>query len=441
MHTHSIIVLLGFPSWVVNDIYNTPVLGALVTDPAAVSIFWFMSGFLCQYQLDNTIDYKKTKYWYFWYFLNRILRLYPIFTVLILLSYFAPSDTKNNCSNFTDILISLLALDVFRGNGASCSNVGWTISVDIHGYILLIALQIVCTCTCTCTEYKFKLFKFNKGHIFQLLILFSVIFNIFICMYYKIDKPIQKIGLDRYPIEDNPFPSDLLHYKYYIDNYNIDFSRTNTSIVEGYTYTMTRDKYFYYTSILRNGASIIFGSLLQFNINTNINTETRIVLSCQSGWFYIIFGLTLFIFRLIVYYNMTGIIWNALLHRMIDVSTYCIFYVLLNKNESKMIDKIQLWLKCDVFKLLSKYTFGIYLFHAVVLYGIITIEKPIHGQLGDDNKDYNFLFLFEMFIRTFVVSVIVAIVLYYVVEYPFAKIRYNFVHCRYAKTKTKTKTN
>jgi len=113
---------------------------ALFTTCFHMSVFWALSGFLCALQLDRITTADQMVH----FTINRILRLFPLFFLVASLMYLTADLTPNRrntqkCDTAYYLKTLLFAVPI-DDQTARCAGVGWSVVVDVHGYLLLTAL-------------------------------------------------------------------------------------------------------------------------------------------------------------------------------------------------------------------------------------------------------------------------------------------------------------
>eukprot|EP01084_Bolivina_argentea_P283573 485711_1 len=165
----------------------------------AVDTFHFMSGFLCTYQLYiihssmNNPSFKT----YVLFFINRLLRLYPIYILVLCYTYFY---FPTGCHSSWDIIKSLLFIDNFWDNAldSGCSGIGWSLSKDIQIFIIIMILFY------TLYPKNIHILKYILYIIFAISCIISIfMFHIYCMPYMQFDNDgnivsVLKQGIDLY---------------------------------------------------------------------------------------------------------------------------------------------------------------------------------------------------------------------------------------------------
>ena len=100
---------------------------------AGVALFMVLSGYLFSKLLsDRKIDYKK----FLW---NRGLRLLPLLFFVIIIRFLIIAYSSNNSDEITNYLLSIAEGLI----GPSLPNGGWSITVEVHFYLILPLLLIL----------------------------------------------------------------------------------------------------------------------------------------------------------------------------------------------------------------------------------------------------------------------------------------------------------
>ena len=454
VHMHLLVGAFHYPSSSVKHVVETPILrhfiGGSIVSVGAVNLFWMLSGFLCVHQLNKLImkdtsnGSQMSKYWYIWFFVNRILRLYPVFVLIMIATYVNSTfETMPGCSNTTDILMGLSSVDVFfkHWDAVGCSGSGWTLCADIHGYIVIILL--------------FKLFGKDhkpKKYILGIIILFSIIGDVYIAFKENLHHSIHQPDITTWPRKQSPFPTTWDYYDLQLESGKYDESFLQNEIEMKYSRTFFDS--LYYTSIFSNGSSIFVGALLYLNIISQKHEKysmdmalgfipTLFITVCilVSGYL-----LSLTIFRT------DDITWipkdeldiktaldtllNGLALHINDFMFYCIVYLLMTPNSTMVVRIMQNVCQWKVFQFVSKFTYGIYMTHIAVGVGFGMSIDYVNTMLSDPSK-YNWNFLIKNSIYVFCISLIVAIILYIVIEYPIKLLRYKYIRSLYLCQSTK----
>ena len=89
-------------------------------------------------------------------------------------------------------------------------------------------------------------------------------------------------------------------------------------------------------------------------------------------------------------------------------------------------------------KWLTPYTYAIYLFHIIPVMLIMMAPHPLdieNGGVGEDN--YGYLYIGKVAGISFIVSCIIGVILYWLLEYPMMLFRYKYIRPKYNKMKIK----
>lgn len=164
----------------------------------------------------------------------------------------------------------------------------------------------------------------------------------------------------------------------------------------------------YFTGITRHGSAILLGSLLYSNLYDRQGRPSHslwkllavVTLLAVSKGSYIFSGLAMYwITDVILTFRQASTVWSKAVHRFSTNS---------------------------LFQAISPYTYGIYLFHCAYLAFRVVKLTPIRAaavRVGADacraGIDYNCQFLWKEAITAFTVSLAVAVLLRWTIEYPF----------------------
>jgi peptidoglycan/LPS O-acetylase OafA/YrhL len=143
------------------QVNNTPFGGKyLFRLSFQMSLFWVMSGFLCEYglhklylrKLETTTDSsdtaKKCLTWFQFteFVINRVVRIYPLYLLYVLMIFISSQLSHGDDDEFSseDCTLSRLLLTLVMimnvGKLPTCAGVAWSLQADTHGYLVVVAL-------------------------------------------------------------------------------------------------------------------------------------------------------------------------------------------------------------------------------------------------------------------------------------------------------------
>eukprot|EP01084_Bolivina_argentea_P283572 485710_1 len=417
-----------------------------------VDAFHFMSAFLCTYQLCiMTKTYSTSFTTYALFFINRLLRIYPIYILVICYTYFyTPSlDLYGNCSSPWHITKSLLFIDNFWDNaiGSGCSGIGWFLSRDIHIFIIIISLFYMFY------PKNIHILKYALYGIFILSWMASIYaFHIYCMPYMRFEKgnivSVLKQGIDLY--EPNQLRSlfEIDPYKYIDksvfdpDNLSNDEWR-NIMLNSNY---LTSQYIWTYThigsgllgclsclQIMKNEefgvVSYSYGTLLKFMLFNWICSVLSSLVSIQSmtylPWFY--FSNSIFSSVLL------GSHWN-----LITLTVFCGLNLWLRVN-NRFLNR---FFNNGITRFLSKYMFGVYMMSDLVTSYFVSNDDFRRSISVPGESEEKGQILMAVCGKSIVLSFSIAIVMYYLVEYPFMRFRKQYIFnsaAKISKQKIKSK--
>eukprot|EP01084_Bolivina_argentea_P279577 477976_1 len=444
MHTHAFSAVFPWSSPSMTYIREFPILGFLSISTLAVDVFWLLSGFLCEYQLNYKVD-KTKSFWFIWFFINRLLRLYPLYLLYMAMTVSSPMNFK--CKSNSQIMKSIFFLEIFTSAKDErnvddilelipppCSGAGWSLNTDVHGYIIIILLFIV-----------FGNNKFKK-YLLWCFYIISCILTVNIAFTYNITWPVMFFGLEQNdPVimekffAKNPefreqFPNALKFYP--------DYDVMTPQLIQYRERTLMWMYQLYFTSVTKHGAAIFLGSILAINVSDNKRKFGKLI------WFNLIEIFISFIaFYLIMDLRMDtkyrSPLWTFVYDKLFMIGVFLFLDGILSiyQHDGNMIQKIiDNVFGNRVWNFLSKYTYGIYLFHIIPAVVIIMTTYPSdveNGGIGVDN--YGFLYLGKVGSISFVLGFIISFVCYWCLEYPIMLFRNKYIKPRYVIEKIKKK--
>ena len=450
-HTHAFTAVFPWESAGMKYIREFPVFGFFALSTLAVDVFWMLSGFLCQYQLHYKVNNNpnNTKMSYIWFFINRLLRIYPLFLLQVLMVVTSPMNVK--CKTKEQIIKTLFLVEIimppeiiqheYEAVPPPCSGAGWSINTDIHGYIFIILIFGIL--------FKNKSNSF-KRYILWSLYLISCVLTMKIITDYDIKWPVWIYGIEQNDpdlyeeyFKTNPEAreqwEDKIAWKYYPD-YDL-----KTPELMAYRERSTKWLYhLYFTSIFKHGAAMFLGCVLAINViqrnevkNKNksmFNDLVKIIIGCVM--FYMTMDLRADL-------NQRPSFWTFAYDKLFIIAVYFVLDAILSicsdDNQGNVLKTIfDLLLANKVWKKMSTYTYGIYLFHIIPVLILAMDPYPAdvkNGGIGEDN--YGYLFLGKLAGISLGISLIIAFILYWIIEYPMMKFRYKYIRPKYYVQDTK----
>ena len=427
MHSHAFSSVFPWQSPGMIHIREFPILGFFATSTLAVDVFWLLSGFLCEYQLYEKVD-KTKSFWYIWFFINRLLRLYPLYLVNILLVYTSPMDVQ--CTTITRLVKAITFVEFVATDGPikdnfpvnKCSAAGWSLNTDVHGYLFIILLFIIFR------NYNDK----YKKYVLWMFYIISCILTMKIIAEKDIKWPVMAFGLEatdslqldeyfeKYPEKREEFPDPRTFYP--------DIDLMTDVLIEYRERTNQWMYHLYFTSILKHGAAMFLGSILAINQRNNDKKQPyynmiKIIIGCIA--FYITMDLRMDL-------QNRSIFWTFVYDKLFIIAVYFVLDAILS------IDSINNIFDNKWIKRFSKYTYGIYLFHLIPVMIIVMTSYPSdveNGGIGENN--YGFIYLFKLTAMSLICSLIIAVILYWLLEYPMMLFRYKYIRPRYSIKQTK----
>ena len=129
--------------------------------------------------------------------------------------------------------------------------------------------------------------------------------------------------------------------------------------------------------------------------------------------------------------------WTFAYDKLFIVAVYFILDAILSiccdENDGNILKKIfDLLLANNIWKKLSSYTYGIYLFHIIPILILVMAQYPSdveNGGVGEEN--YGFVYLGKIAAISFIISLIMAFISYWLFEYPIMLFRYKYIGPKY----------
>ena len=422
LHVHYVFGGIFFPSthWRMLEIHKVPVVGSLIFSVSSqLTTFWIMSGFLCEHQLTQrqsrlgknlgVLDYAS-------FFLNRLLRLYPLYLVIVLLTFHS-AQTQDDVSPDDKCVIESLIPALFFAKSVSecvkCASVGWSIVADVHGYVAAMILFALLPGDRNRTLKKWLL---GLAYIASLVRMTAYMLSQ--------DSTARQILEER-----GPFGLDILADReiHSFDgavnvglkslHKDLDWQDPLVVAIREFHQNMLRNVYL--TSIDKHASAFLLGILLCMNLHERQGRPSRVM--------YKLFGAAGILYVTSARYAFTGI------------SVYLLLDVLLTlpSEVSRWNAMILTFFSNRIWKALAPYTYGMYLFHIIFLFVRATSTfrewAAMIADGGDPGHEYGWKFIFVEWTIDVLLALITAVILHCTIEWPFTYIRK-----RWLKRSTKT---
>jgi peptidoglycan/LPS O-acetylase OafA/YrhL len=396
-----------FPStsWCMKDIQSTPIAGMLLFKSSLhMSVFWIISGFLCEFSLEKLRDRlggHVDAMHYVRFIVNRLLRLYPLYMVAVLIRFSASMlrpelDDSIRClvPNLVDSLLFIPSK-----NSLNCVDVGWSVAVDFHGYLALILVSVLVQNT----AWKKTLLSSLYG--------LSLIWSTLSIWALDPDLHRRNVVLGMRTMENfsehERAAFDLLKLEPARLYPEIDFHdpsfQTNREHINDWFHDV------YSTSIHKHGAAIFLGSLLYLNLKDRKGKSEFAMLKVAVA---------------VLLLHLTG-----MQPSFSAVSVYLLIDVVLSMkaDQSRVGACVLSFLSHPLWAALSPYTYGLYMSHFIVLVlrsAFIYPDWISKAENGGDPCDcYNIKFILIETVRVTVIALISSYVLNKTIERPFNSAR------------------
>ena len=440
MHAHGLSAVFPFNHPSMKYVREVPLLGFFTLSYHAVDVFWILSGFLCEYQLNVKVD-KTKSLWPLWFILNRLLRLYPLYLLNLIIVLSTPLSLK--CKTPRDIFSAFFLLETLFTDetvkdvvAGKCAWIGWTVNVDFQGYIFLILLSIIIT------NIKYK------KYFLRICYLLSCLYTLNMCFTLNLRWPVQfncienndpqslKELFTKHPEYKSVIPNPFEFYPDYDDVMLpqwVDYrERMNIWYYE-----------YYFSSITRHGAAMFLGSLLAINLLQNYEkNQVNNYLLWYKNVGKILFSSIPFYFATqgTQYPTDHSPLWTVLYNQLFLFATFLLIDGLLSIvyhfKKSNLSYVVNIILGNKIWKYLSKYTYGIFLHHIFPMAIFVTSKYPSNvegGGIGADN--YGYCYIFKIASIGFVSSLFSSFVFHWILEYPALLFRRKYVQPRYLAKK------
>jgi peptidoglycan/LPS O-acetylase OafA/YrhL len=380
------------------------------------TIFWLISGFLCEHQLSKLKESDRNGVaQYGRFLLNRLLRLYPLYALLAIIVYFdsisnhlLPDDAKCNLP----VLVG--SLFFFSPHHASkCALIGWSVSVDVHGYMAIVLLSALVPST--------RLRKYVCQAIYALSFLSSAWG--WLSLDPKLQLHLEQNGVSGLEnIEGYERPridlGRVQPIRFYPD---IDF---DNPWISTHFQAFMRD--LYTTSIHKHGSAMLLGSLLYMNLKDRQGKPQNSLLKVNVAFLILVFTKMRFSFTGISMYLLMDVI------------------LTLKADKSRFSAIVLSGLSNRLWSTIAPYTYGIYLTHFSVIMTRTRWLFPKRASLikagGDPCDDYNLPFILTETVKVFVIALLISIALHYTIERPFTSARKHWLGKESVGSSAKAKT-
>ncbi|CAB9525965.1 expressed unknown protein [Seminavis robusta] len=455
LHVHHFLGALFFPhdEPCMQALINIPLIGKLFFNNSfQMPLFWILSGFLCEYQLDRLVDKKQTQQMtrrdYGRFLLNRWLRLYPIYFTFNVINYIgAINNTRDKgggkiCDSFPKLVESLFF--VMRHEplpATACAGAGWSVMVDVHGYLVLVLLH-----ACISETWRRRL---------VLPALYTMALG---SMAYSTWTLVQERDLVSWKDVQSMLGGAVYSLQYQ-NSQDLCLTQTLSGVKDirglwadrGYEFdteywnqmvSLRHDilDQNYFQSVHKNGSSMFLGSWLYLHLK-----HRRQITSTVS--FYMMQATKLIVaFALLQWTSFCWMFSGFPVYLFVDVvvSMY-------NHNHNNLLSKEAWWNQLSsavsflfinpLWKWLAPYTYGIYMSHVLILVlgSVPTTQSRAARMLaGEDvNDTYTLIALLGMVAKAVLVSWMIAFGLYHTVEWPFRYYRTRYTSSA-ASASTKT---
>ena len=414
--THLLAAFFPSTEWCMQMIHNTPIAGVLVFCVSVhMTTFWIISGFLCEYQLTKLQERQKGPIQYGSFLLNRLLRLYPLYFIMSLAVYDEVVRVQRargeepQCAPTTLWRSLFFSANLF--DASACVAMAWTVSVDVHGYLLIVLLfalfpeqkhwrkSILLTGYLVSLSYMaHEYFSMNdEGHDF-----FHQ--NGLLGSQHLSDRKRSMVDLTKHL--DTP--------QYWPDT---DFTSPHAQMLQDHYEKLLR---LYHTSIHKHGSAMLLGSYLYMDLRDRQWKSQYPFLKVMVAVVWLFLTRARFCFS--------------------GVGVWLLLDVLLTIESNTTTGGAMLSLFSNrLWTALAPFTYGIYLTHMIPM-GYRAAHRSVWriDELIKKGRDacegYNQWFILREAVINFVIASFIAFVLHYTVEWPFTYIRRRW--CRKSKEST-----
>jgi hypothetical protein len=460
-----------------------------------MSLFWMISGFLCEYQLHQmyikrVISNKDknqeqqgelsldsgvmiTTREYLLFFCNRIMRLYPLYALVAMISFVMLNADQRQSVQFTTrhLLQTLLFVRQWNDSNVNVPSAQtWSVQVDVHGYIAIILL-FAWTCRHTYRIHDNTMQKRIhrtrwKRYILFVWYIMSLIRIIFVyqALPWQTLSPEEAehviqygaFGMDRLvglrlQIHDFVYGDRTTFYPYY------DFNSTFNQAMN--TYVANTASNTYLGSIMNHGVAMMLGSLLYLNLyirngkqsNPMIKLLLCIVgLILTQGWYGTAAVPVYFFLDAVLTMNphLSGEMKHisttkgekqVFVNPIVTITPTQSMSRRMQQFHQRLLIAMLSLLSHSYFKILSEYTYGIYLFHMymIVLFDIKNANEKmsiIKNASSNNHMDacialhnagytYNTWFMIQGTVICSIGGTIIAYILNIILERPVNRFR------------------
>lgn len=406
------------------QLQKLPVVGPLLFKPTIhLTIFWTMSGFLLQCALEkwrvrNGVQYHLSIKDYIQFLLNRLLRIYPLYIPICLNMYFsghsrgADLSDQAKCWNLWGTL--LFRLPPHRT--VNCSGAGWSMSVDVQGYVVLLLMSALFSPGGRTHQPR----RHQQRVIWMAWYALSLVLSFLSLQDLDPDGRYRKHVLEYgsfgrenlRDFEQQAFdPEGLL-----LATTNLPANGESSWTVAVRTYIHDWEEHVYYTSVHKHGSAMMLGSLLYWNHHRMDSHE-----SFSSFWWSFVVHdkqwLKVAVAVLLLYWTSAQPCYSGL-------SVYLLLDVLLSLDARQPKPWFLLLVANPLWSSLAPYMYGVYLSHSFILMQRSTVLFPKWLSKKENCLDYyHWSFLLGEAIRTFAKALALSILFHHTVELPFSHVR------------------
>lgn len=428
IHVHFIFGTLFFHSAVpcYAAMHNFPLMRAFEKPSFHLNTFWLISGFLCEFQLEAMIQRRsksaerhclsQPSLWEFTkFFLNRILRIMPVYTLVVFLIFHGQSerkdelaDVKYKCTTMVDVARALtFTIDYGKGS-MLCAQHGWTLQNDVHGYLVFTVLAFAST--------RFQTLNWLRRHktaVYWSLYLISIL-----------------VVMLRRPFDWQHLTGDALNSYRTRASGGLDYlTRDEIKVADGLganldtlwdpkpfdaeTFAYTRHRMFeaYWSGIFGHGGSIFLGGALCSSLHDNGGKPSSLTMKVTMA-------------LVLLYITDAEFALSSL-------PTYFLLEALLCEVPNSPLAFLRSFLSLDIWTWLSPYTFGIYMVHFVALFKrseMTVVARANAIRDGEEAcKNYSMVVIIRETLISFCVSLGLSALLYYTLELPFRVFRKRYL--------------
>lgn len=370
-----------------------------------MTLFWAISGFLCEHQLNRMRDQAQQQGsalgWrdYACFVLNRFLRLYTLYFAHLLIKL-AASD---KCTK-TEFFKSAFFIMDFAEGVPHCAGEGWSAMVDVHGYLVILACFIAVQSNSIRKYIMSALYGFSMLQVWQL----------------SRQAPTQDLdgsvlsqlnrggwlGLEYIGNLEKESMSHVMEVDAWSLHPTFNFEDPQVVAVQNWRTHLFQSTYF--TSVFKHGSAMFLGSLLCMQLRDRKNVPSR----CMS------------MLKLL------------LIPIMLESTDYHFAYSGLASYlvlEAALTTQTQL-LANRFWAALAPYTYGVYMYHCtfIAIFAAPVFARNILHIQGGGNVDepairFTLAFVMTKTLQVAVCAWILAFVLNRTLEWPLNYVRQTYV--------------